>query len=352
MAKVTQVGRDPSGRPIFMSSVMKDWWDELCDRLGFTPTIVQGSWMSLNGRGAAASAGTHDRGGCLDLRVWDRKDEEVYRIIRTARLMAGAAWLRDSRHGMDPHIHLVVEADPDKTWQASRQWTDYVNGLNGLANKGKDYEWRPSPLVRKWTPMKKPRRMPKAWHKFYHPLPYYIGNSLRGLRQGHKKGYKRHDIDGLMSKDYVWVAAHWDLPLWHGFFDPLKRTAPSRRIRSMSWEHLKRLRPKRNRDIRINMMWEILKEAKALGTAIEFDVKHDDRLNEVEPWRELKDMVDYFDVEFLVKTTSNLPRAHRRLRAAKEAGFTTAVLPRGKRVLRRSVWWPVADYVRGPVKWV
>ena len=52
-----------------MSDRLTAWWDAYVDRLGFTPTIVQGAWMIKNGGGANASAGYHDRGGCLDLRV-------------------------------------------------------------------------------------------------------------------------------------------------------------------------------------------------------------------------------------------------------------------------------------------
>lgn len=148
MATVVRVGTDPSGRPVLMTRKMRRWWRRVCIRLGFTPTIVQGAWMTQAGGGAAASAGYHDGGGCLDLRVWDLTDEQQVRLVRVLRSMGAAAWLRDKTHGgMDPHVHLVFGSDTGLTPGARSQWNDYMVGLDGLATKGIDYHWRPNPLV-------------------------------------------------------------------------------------------------------------------------------------------------------------------------------------------------------------
>ena len=57
---VRQYGTDSSGRPVYMSAYMHDWWEQVCDELGFEPTIVQGAHMARAGGGASASAGFHD----------------------------------------------------------------------------------------------------------------------------------------------------------------------------------------------------------------------------------------------------------------------------------------------------
>lgn len=144
---VIQHGTDPNGRPIYMTRYMAEWWERVTDELGFDPTIVQGAFMARAGGGAAASAGYHDLAGCLDLRVWDRSEEQVQRMIRVLRQMGAAAWLRDERHGMDDHIHLVLGTDHPLTVGASYQWRQYVRGRDGLAGDGPDYHGRPSPLV-------------------------------------------------------------------------------------------------------------------------------------------------------------------------------------------------------------
>lgn len=140
-------GTDTSGRAVFMTKYMRAFWERACAELGFEPTIVQGAFMTRAGGGASDSAGYHDKGGCLDLRTWDRTAAEVEQIIRTMRRLGAAAWRRDSRHGMDPHIHFVLGTDEPLDDGAAYQWRQYVMGRDGLAGNGPDYEWRPSPLV-------------------------------------------------------------------------------------------------------------------------------------------------------------------------------------------------------------
>lgn len=147
MTAFVRVGTDTSGRPILMTRKMRNWWRRVETRLRFKPTIVQGAWMAHAGGGAAASAGYHDGGGCLDLRVWDLTPEQQQRTVRVLRSMGAAAWLRDQRHGMDPHIHLVLGSDAGLSVGARRQWLDYLDGKDGLASGGPDYHWRPNPLV-------------------------------------------------------------------------------------------------------------------------------------------------------------------------------------------------------------
>ena len=148
-ATVVRVGTDPSGRPIYMTRRMRRWYRRVCTRLGFKPTIVQGAWMAQAGGGAAASAGYHDGGGCLDLRVWDLTAAQQQRLVRVVRDMGAGGWIRDKAHGnMDPHFHLVLGSDAGLSTGATAQWIDYLNGFDGLASRGPDYHWRPDPLVR------------------------------------------------------------------------------------------------------------------------------------------------------------------------------------------------------------
>lgn len=146
---VSRRATDSSGRGIFASDYHWNWWLEVLSRLDFTPSITQGAWMTLNGGGAQESAGYHDGGGCFDLRVWDLRTTQQQTLIRELRRSGSAAWLRDERHGgfSDPHIHLVLGTDHDLDDGAAYQWRDYLAGGDGMG--GRDYHWRPDPLVTK-----------------------------------------------------------------------------------------------------------------------------------------------------------------------------------------------------------
>lgn len=196
--------------------------------------------------------------------------------------------------------------------------------------------------------MRRPRRTPRAWNKFGHFLPYHRGNDLVALDLCEQAGLKRIDIDVLMSKNRVLMATHWDLPLQHGFRDPLHLTRKNRRVSSMSYRHLSRLRAGK---YRMRTLAAILTEAGRRGITVELDIKHDPRFN-LADMRRLERLADRCGCAVVVKTTTDLPGAAARLRAARDAGLTTIVLPRGDLRLSKRVWWPAADYVRGPVRWV
>jgi hypothetical protein len=143
---VAKRGMDTSSRDIYATNYMWSWWLAVCGRLGFTPTIVQGAFMTRAGGGADASAGYHDKGGCFDLREWDLSSEQVGKVIRELRRSGAAAWLRDEQHGgFSPHIHFVLGTDSPLASGAAGQWTDYLNGGDGIG--GRDYHWRPDPIV-------------------------------------------------------------------------------------------------------------------------------------------------------------------------------------------------------------
>lgn len=146
---VRNYGTDTSGRPIYLTAYMAEWWEAIVADLGFRPTIVQGAFMArVSGGGASASAGYHDAAGCLDLRVWDLATTQQQAVIRATRWGGAASWIRDAEHGgMDPHIHLVLGSDSPLAPGASWQWLAYLNGGDGLSGGGRDYHPRPTPLV-------------------------------------------------------------------------------------------------------------------------------------------------------------------------------------------------------------
>jgi hypothetical protein len=146
---VDKYGIDSSGRAILMTAYMAAWWEGVVDALGFRPVITQGAWMArVPGGGAENSEGFHDGGGCLDLRVWDRTPLERLAMVKTIRLHGAGGWRRYKVQGMtEDHLHLVLGTDHGLTDGAAAQWQDYIDGRDGLADNGPDYEWRPSPLV-------------------------------------------------------------------------------------------------------------------------------------------------------------------------------------------------------------
>jgi len=153
MSAPVRYGTDSSGRAILMTPYMHDVWEALLRSPRVKPfaskvTVVQGAFMASLGGGASASAGYHDLGGCLDIRVWNLSSSELEAFIRASREIGFPFWLRDASHGgMDSHAHGVLGTDAPLASGASYQWSEYLAGRDGLASRGRDYHWRPTPLV-------------------------------------------------------------------------------------------------------------------------------------------------------------------------------------------------------------
>ncbi len=108
--------------------------------VNFRRAIMQGSY---NPGGVAASFGTHDGGGALDLSVRDPVDrhvltDEIPLMLRALRLAGFAAWLRDTDSlypGSPIHIHAIAIGDEELS-EAAREQIDgtfgYLRGYNGL----------------------------------------------------------------------------------------------------------------------------------------------------------------------------------------------------------------------------
>jgi hypothetical protein len=123
---------------------MLDHAQELYSAVGgvlrFRDGIMQGSY---NPGGVAASFGTHDGGGALDLSVRDPDTrnvltDEIPLMIRALRIAGFAAWLRSPDElypGSPIHIHAIAVGDAELS-EAARGQLDgtfgYFRGFNGL----------------------------------------------------------------------------------------------------------------------------------------------------------------------------------------------------------------------------
>ena len=106
----------------------------------FRNALVQGSY---NAGRVAASFGTHDGGGAVDLSVREPVSrrimtEEIDNLLRSLRIAGFAAWLRDTDElyaGSPIHIHAIAIGD-DELSEAARAQIDgtfgYLRGFNGL----------------------------------------------------------------------------------------------------------------------------------------------------------------------------------------------------------------------------
>lgn len=100
-------------------------------RLGYVLTITQGSY---NAGGVAASSGTHDAGGVVDLMAWDWENK-----VKVLRAVGFAAWYRRTLPGVWPaHIHAVLIDHPNLAPSAARQVSAYLAKRDGLAGNGPD----------------------------------------------------------------------------------------------------------------------------------------------------------------------------------------------------------------------
>ena len=105
----------------------------------FLSAITQGSYTP----GLAASFGTHDGGGAVDLSVRHPQSgvvlyDDLEAMIRALRLAGFAAWVRyedDLYPGSPIHIHAIAIGDPDLSPAASEQISGpagYLRGFDGL----------------------------------------------------------------------------------------------------------------------------------------------------------------------------------------------------------------------------
>jgi LysM repeat protein len=92
-------------------------------------SLSQGSY---NAGGVAASAGTHDGGGVVDI------PSSSTTLLKKLREVGFAAWIRTPAEGFSYHIHACAIGDREMSSVARNQVKSYFNGRNGLANNGPD----------------------------------------------------------------------------------------------------------------------------------------------------------------------------------------------------------------------
>lgn len=120
------------------TQVMLDRAERFAKELGVSKPfyIVQGSYTS----GVAASGTTHDGGGALDIRTWDRSREDVVKMVKALRMAGFAAWKRGyGDDGFDEvHIHAIAIGDRDLSSSARDQVQEYFAGGDGLVGSTGD----------------------------------------------------------------------------------------------------------------------------------------------------------------------------------------------------------------------
>lgn len=99
------------------------------------PRISQGSY---NAGGVAASKGTHDGGGVIDIGLTAASPEDRQKLVIALRKVGFAAWLRTPSQGFAYHIHANAIGDKEFSSSAAWQVREYFAGRDGLAGKGPD----------------------------------------------------------------------------------------------------------------------------------------------------------------------------------------------------------------------
>jgi hypothetical protein len=136
-----EVGRAVlNARTLFMLDHAQQLYNAQGGFIDFRYAITQGSY---NAGGVAASFGTHDGGGALDLSVRSPQDlsvltREIEPMIYALRVAGFAAWLReeDVFYPDSPiHIHAIAVGDAEASPAAREQVEGvfgYLNGFDGL----------------------------------------------------------------------------------------------------------------------------------------------------------------------------------------------------------------------------
>lgn len=130
------------------------------DFVTFRQLITQGSY---NSGGVAASFGTHDGGGAVDISVrsyldWSVMWDEIPLMIEALRTAGFAAWVRDADDDYLDwviHIHAIAIGDAEASPIAQQQVNGpfgYLRGFDGLPREDGDYhaDRHGGPIVCAW----------------------------------------------------------------------------------------------------------------------------------------------------------------------------------------------------------
>ena len=78
--------------------------------------LSQGSYHP----GVGASAGTHDGGGAIDVRIGSYSRATADKVVKALRMAGFAAWRRGVNDGLPPHIHGIAIGDRQAAKPAMR----------------------------------------------------------------------------------------------------------------------------------------------------------------------------------------------------------------------------------------
>lgn len=132
----TRIAHSPDGVTINRrTQVMLDRAVAALTAYAWSPYLTQGSY---NPGGVAGSAGTHDGGGVVDVRISTMTTNGADLCVQALRRVGFAAWRRTEAEGFSPHIHAVAIGDAQMSPSAADQVQDYFNGRNGLASNAAD----------------------------------------------------------------------------------------------------------------------------------------------------------------------------------------------------------------------
>ena len=109
--------------------------------------LAQGSYST----GVPASAGTHDKGGVVDVRIDGLTTRQRVRVMHSLKRVGFAVWWR---HGSlwagNAHLHAVLRKHKKLAWLAAQQELAYDRRRDGLADNKPDRTWRPK-IARHWS---------------------------------------------------------------------------------------------------------------------------------------------------------------------------------------------------------
>jgi peptidoglycan hydrolase-like protein with peptidoglycan-binding domain len=97
-------------------------------------SFSQGSFS----HGVSASAGTHDGGGALDIRINKFSAATADKVVKALRMAGFAAWRRGVNDSFPPHIHAIAIGDRTSSPIAKSQVAEYFRGGDGLVGSKRD----------------------------------------------------------------------------------------------------------------------------------------------------------------------------------------------------------------------
>lgn len=86
----------------------------------------------------SASAGTHDGGGALDIRIGNYSSATADKVVKALRMAGFAAWRRGVGDSFSPHIHAIAIGDKKASAVAKAQVAEYFRGGDGLVGSKRD----------------------------------------------------------------------------------------------------------------------------------------------------------------------------------------------------------------------